>query len=198
MLLPIYLYVKITRRHDTAAMPKPPASPPAQDAAAGRDVVDQLLHDWRRERPELDVSAMAVVGRIAHLGRLLEADVNQGLREAGIRYSDLDVLATLRRGGAPYRLSPTELRKSVLLTSGAMTACLNRLEARGLIARHADDSDRRSLAATLTAKGVKLIDRAIVERFERAERSVAGLGPGERAELARLLRKLRLHMGPTA
>lgn len=155
------------------------------------DVVDQLLHDWRRERPELDASAMAVVGRILHLGRLLEAGAGERLRAAGINYTDLDVLATLRRSGAPYRLTPTALRMSVLLTSGAMTACLNRLEARGLVARIAEGDDRRSLAAMLTPQGRKLIDKAIVARFEQAEEALAGLNARERAELAKLLRKLR-------
>lgn len=165
-------------------------------SSADADVVDQLLRDWRRERPELDASAMAVVGRILHLGRLLEASASESLRQADIHYTDLDVLATLRRSGAPYRLTPTALRKSVLLTSGAMTACLNRLEARGLIVRSPEDSDRRSLAAALTAKGVRLTDKAIVARFEQAEQAVAGLSATERAQLARLLRKLRLQMRP--
>jgi DNA-binding MarR family transcriptional regulator len=166
----------------------------SSSVGAERDVVEQLLQDWRRERPELDASAMAVVGRILHLGRLLEAGANERLRAAGISYTDLDVLATLRRSGAPYRLTPTALRKSVLLTSGAMTACLNRLEARGLLVRIAEDGDRRSLAAALTAAGIRLIDKAIVTRFEQAEEAVAGLSAAERAELARLLRKLRLQM----
>ncbi len=155
------------------------------------DVVDQLLDDWRRERPELDAAAMAVVGRILHLGRLLEAAANERLRGTGIHYTDLDVLATLRRSGRPYRLTPTELRKSVLLTSGAMTACLNRLERRGLVSRSASDGDRRSLAAALSARGLALVDKAIVARFEQATQAVATLGAGERTELARLLRKLR-------
>lgn len=175
------------------AQPQPdPADESHQVAARDGDVVDQLLHDWRRERPDLDASAMAVVGRVLHLGRLFEADLNRSLRDVGILYSDLDVLATLRRSGAPFRLTPTQLRQSVLLTSGAMTACLNRLEARGLVARSYDASDRRSLAAELTAAGVHLIDRAIGERFAHAERSLDPLDAGERAELARLLRKLRL------
>jgi len=164
---------------------KPPTS------RADHDVVDQLLHDWRRERPELDASAMAVVGRILHLGRLLEAGAGERLRAAGINYTDLDVLATLRRSGVPYRLTPTALRKSVLLTSGAMTACLNRLEARGLIARNAEGDDRRSLAAALTPQGRKLIDKAIVARFEQASEALSGLSERERTQLAKLLRKLR-------
>lgn len=166
----------------------------AKKQSTDADVVDELLRDWRRERPELDASAMAVVGRILNLGRLLEADASNSLKPIGISYTDLDVLATLRRSGAPYRLTPTALRKSVLLTSGAMTACLNRLEARGLVVRSAQDSDRRSLTAALTAKGVRLIDKAIVPRFQEAERAVAGLSPREREELARLLRKMRTQM----
>lgn len=167
---------------------------PTKSGSPDHDVVDQLLSDWRRERPELDASAMAVVGRILHLGQLLEARASERLREAGINYTDLDVLATLRRSGAPYRLTPTALRKSVLLTSGAMTACLNRLEGRGLIVRRAEDGDRRSLAAELTTEGLRLIDKAIVVRFEQAEEAVSGLTANERANLARLLRKLRTRL----
>ena len=104
------------------------------------------------------------------------------------------MLATLRRSGAPYRLSPTALRRSVLLTSGAMTACLNRLEQRGLIRRSPDAADRRSLMATLTAEGVRLIDDAIAAHFAEADRMIVGLAPTERTELARLLRKVRLQL----
>jgi len=162
--------------------------------AVEEDVVDQLLRDWARERPDLDVSAMAVVGRLLHLGGLLQTRAGERLREYGIGYTELDVLATLRRSGVPYRLSPTALRKSVLLTSGAMTACLNRLEQRGLIERIPDDADRRSLVATLTDQGVTLIDAAIASHFGGAEQAVGGLDRDERTELARLLRKLRLQL----
>lgn len=165
-----------------------------ESASSEHDVVDLLLQDWRRERPDLDASAMAVVGRILHLGRLLETDASERLRESGISYTELDVLATLRRSGTPYRLTPTTLRKSVLLTSGAMTACLNRLEARGLIVRNPEAGDRRSLAAALTAKGIKLVDQAIGARFEQATRAISGLSTAERASLAQLLRKLRLQL----
>jgi len=161
---------------------------------ADEDVVDQLLRDWGRERPDLDVSAMAVVGRLLHLGALLQARAGERLREHGIGYTEFDVLATLRRSGAPYRLSPTTLRKSVLLTSGAMTACLNRLEQRGLISRSPGDTDRRSLLASLTARGVKLIDDAVGPHFSAAARAVSGLDGDERAEFARMLRVFRLQL----
>jgi DNA-binding MarR family transcriptional regulator len=188
---PKYLYVKILHIKYDCRMPTKSAR---GAAPVEHDVVDLLLLDWRRERPDLDASAMAVVGRILHLGRLLETGAGEYLHESGISYTELDVLATLRRSGAPYRLTPTTLRKSVLLTSGAMTACLNRLETRGLIVRNLEASDRRSLAAALTARGIKLIDQAIGVRFRQANQVVSGLSAAERTELARLLRKLRLQL----
>ncbi|HEX5756516.1 MAG TPA: MarR family transcriptional regulator [Arenimonas sp.] len=154
------------------------------------DKIDRLLADWRSERPELDCSAMQVVGRVLSLGRQLEARAGAALKPLGLHYTDLDVLATLRRRGRPFRLTPTELRDSVLLTSGAMTACLDRLERGGLITRVANPADRRSTAAELTTAGRKLIDKAIVVRFAEASDAVAALSPSERTQLARLLKKL--------
>jgi DNA-binding MarR family transcriptional regulator len=167
----------------------------ARSRPAKHDVIDALLEDWGRERPELDVTGMAVVGRILHLGRLLEGQANDELRPYSVSHTELDVLATLRRSGKPYRLSPTVLRQSVLLTSGAMTACLNRLEARGLIKRSPVDDDRRSLTAYLTPRGLDLIDQAIAARFEQARNALAGLSSTECMRLAALLRKLRLQLG---
>jgi DNA-binding MarR family transcriptional regulator len=157
---------------------------------SGDDLVDSLLREWRRERPDLDAAPMAVVGRVLHIGRLLEARANERLKGTGLKYTDLDVLATLRRSGAPYRLTPTALRRSVLITSGAMTACLNRLEDLGLLSRSPEESDRRSLMATLTTKGLKLVDKAIAIRFTEAGDAISALSPAERTSLSHLLRKL--------
>ena len=154
------------------------------------DRIDRLLFEWQAQRPELDAQAMAVVGRLLNIGRQLEARANAALRPLGLHYTDLDVLATLRRGGKPYRRTPTELRDSVLITSGAMTACLDRLERNGLIVRVADPSDRRSSAAELTTEGRKLIDKAIAVRFREAGEALAVLSEAERARLAALLKKL--------
>lgn len=154
------------------------------------DNVEHLLADWRRERPDLDVEPMAIVGRVLNLGHRLEARANTALKSLGLHYTDLDVLATLRRSGKPYRLTPTQLRESVLITSGAMTACLDRLEANGLIVRRDNPDDRRSRAAGLTPAGTKLIDKAIVTRFGEAADAVASLSARERGSLAGLLQKL--------
>ncbi|MGH8078102.1 MAG: MarR family winged helix-turn-helix transcriptional regulator [Lysobacter sp.] len=161
-----------------------------QERTNRKDKVEELLADWRRERPELDAQPMAIVGRVLSLGRRLEARANRALKSLGLHYTDLDVLATLRRNGKPYRLTPTELRDSVLITSGAMTACLDRLEKAGLIARLDNLDDRRSTSAGLTAAGRALIDRAIVIRFAEAAEAVSGLSARERTTLAGLLKKL--------
>jgi len=161
-----------------------------EDQDGEGDRIDRLLSEWQAERPELDAAAMAVVGRLLSIGRQLEGRANAALKPLGLHYTDLDVLATLRRGGRPYRRTPTELRNAVLITSGAMTACLDRLEGNGLIARVADPQDRRSSAAELTTAGRKLIDKAIAVRFREAADAVASLSEGERTRLAALLKKL--------
>jgi DNA-binding MarR family transcriptional regulator len=163
---------------------------PGRRTVDQNDLVDQLLSEWRRERPDLDASSLAVVGRVLHLGRLLEISATENLRHTGVSYTEFDVLATLRRSGRPYRLSPTELRHSVLLTSGAMTACLDRLERRKLLVRTADPHDRRSLYAGLTKRGVELIDEIAPIRFADASKAVARLSVDERSKLATLLRRL--------
>ena len=148
------------------------------------------MADWGRERPDLDPGAMAVVGRILHLGRRLEGRVVSALAPFDLDYSELDVLATLRRSGAPFRLAPSDLARSVLITSGAMTACLNRLEARELVTRERDTHDRRRLWVLLTETGRELVDRAIGERFLEAEEALSGMSVRDRNDLARLLAAL--------
>lgn len=154
------------------------------------DRVDALIADWKREDPSLRADAMRVVGRIIRLGRAYQDDVSVLLRPHGLSYSDFDVIATLRRCGQPYMLTPTQLQQSVLLTSGAMTACLRRLELRGLISRSADAEDRRRSAAKLTRKGQGLVEKLIAHRFALAERSLADLNARQIEALTTLLRQV--------
>ena len=157
-----------------------------------KDVLDKLIEDWNRQRPELDASAMGVVGRVLQLSRRLQARAGRALKKFGIHYTDLNVLATLRRSGEPFRLTPTDLRRSVLISSGAMSAVLNRLDRAGLLERVPEPSDRRMRAVQLTPKGKELHDLAIAVRFAEAEMSLAGMSQEERDALANLLRKLTL------
>ncbi|UII74515.1 MarR family transcriptional regulator [Flagellimonas sp. HMM57] len=154
------------------------------------DLLDELIIDWERERPDLDASAMNVVGRILFLGKKIEKQTSLALQEYGIYYTDLDVLATLRRAGEPYQLSPTQLRKSVLITSGAMTALLDRLEKMELLYRLPDPKDGRVSLAVLSNQGRKIIDKAIAVRFKAAESNLLNLNKSERKQLAELLKKI--------
>ncbi|QNA83393.1 MarR family transcriptional regulator [Sphingomonas sp. So64.6b] len=159
-------------------------------AAPPPDLIDRLIDDWKRERPNTEPDAMHVVGRIIRLAHIYEEDVSRMLHDHGLAYSDFDVIATLRRSGAPHELMPTQLQKSVLLSSGAMTACLRRLESAGLISREAGQQDRRRLSAKLTTKGFDLVEKLIDQRFDIARKSVTGLSATQFATVTNLLRKL--------
>ena len=161
-------------------------------AGEDKDLIDNLVTDWKKERPDLDASGMLVVGRILKLGKMLEKRMDEVLKDSPICYSDLDVLATLRRSGKPFELSPKELMQSVLITSGAMTALLNRLEKQKLIYRKIDKKDTRIKRAGLTKKGIKIIDKAIEDRFEDAQETVNHLTKKEKEVLAKLLKKMTL------
>ena len=154
------------------------------------DLIDSLISDWKEERPELDTSAMEVVGRILNLSKILEKRASNSLAIYNIHYTDFDVLATIRRSGKPYELTPSQLIKSVLITSGAMTALLNRLTNLKLIYRSPDPKDGRIKLVGLTQKGFKLIDNAIETRFIEASNSIKTLNKTENKELSILLKKL--------
>ncbi len=124
------------------------------------------------------------------LGKLLERRVTRALVPLDLSLWAFDVLATLRRQGAPYRLTPTELSRATMLTSGAMTNRLDRLEAKALVRREADPSDRRGVHVVLTERGVKLVDQAIEVRFAEAQSAAAKLSAGDRPALESLLRHL--------
>ena len=155
-----------------------------------KDIIDTLITDWKLERPELDTEAMNIVGRIIILGKILEKRASHTLKKNGIHYTDLDVLATIRRSGPPYKLTPKQLIKSVLITSGAMTALLDRLTKLGLIYREADLKDKRVKFAGLTEKGIQVIDEAIEIRFKDANLSIEVLDKEEYLNMSDLLRKL--------
>lgn len=154
------------------------------------DLIDRLITEWGNVAPHLDTSGMEVVGRLLMLGKILERTANKALQNTDIIYTDLDVLATLRRSGEPYQLTPKQLMQSVLITSGAMTALLGRLTKMSLIERVSVPNDGRSKAAKLTPKGITVIDEAIKLRFDEAKNVANLLNKTEQKQLARLLKKL--------
>ena len=155
-----------------------------------RDLFDQIHERWKRERPEADTTGFEAIGRILLLAKHLHNSVAGRLGTLDVDLWAFDVLATLWQQGPPYHLSPTELCKSAMLSSGAMTNRLDRLEGAGLVARQPDPGDRRGLIIELTPKGKSLVDQAISLRLEEANEAVSSLDDSDRQELIRLLRIL--------
>lgn len=162
------------------------------------DAVDRVLTQWHHERPDLDVSAMGVIGRISRAGALLDRRIAKTLADYDLHPGEFDLLATLRRSGAPHRLTVGQLLKSTMVTSGAVTHRLNRLADKQLVARDLDPDNRRSVIVTLTAKGLDLIDQALPAHVDNEQRQLACLTKQKQAALAELLRELLLGLGDSA
>ena len=139
---------------------------------------------------DLDTDVMAEVARLLVIARLLGRSLEATATEFGVHPSEGDVLFTLRRAGAPHRLSPKQLSAALLVTSGTMTNRLDRLEARGLVRRLPDPDDRRGLLVELRDEGRQLADRAVAVHVARDEQLMSGLTRRERDQLTRLGRKL--------
>jgi DNA-binding MarR family transcriptional regulator len=154
------------------------------------DPIDRIIAQWQQERPDLDPTPMGTVGRILRLSTHLRERVEAALKPFELSLWQFDVLATLRRNGPPFRMSPKELMTDVMLSSGAMTNRLDRLEASGYIVRLPDPNDRRGVQIELTEQGRALVDQAIAARFSEATEVAAILDTKERTELEAALRKL--------
>ncbi|KRD73017.1 MarR family transcriptional regulator [Ensifer sp. ENS10] len=153
------------------------------------DRVDRILAQWHRERPDLDVSAMGLLGRLSRVSTHIAREIEKSFSERGLSASSFDVLATLRRSGAPYRLSPGELLDTTMVSSGTMTNRIDQLEKAGLVERIANPEDRRSVIIALTDEGLRRVDEAATAHVANQHRVVSELSPEERATLDGLLRK---------
>jgi DNA-binding MarR family transcriptional regulator len=131
-----------------------------------------------------------VLQRITRLSLLLQESFAVVFAGHGLTWGEYLVLAALRRAGPPYRMNPTALYGSVMLSSGGMTKRLDRLEQAGLVERLPDPADRRGRLVALTDRGRKLVDAAVVDHLANEERLLAALSPSERGVVSDLLRKL--------
>jgi len=161
-----------------------------QDICQSGDAVDTIVEQWRRERPELDPSAKHITGRIVRLASLFQQSYGDAFAAVGLQNGDYGVLAALRRAGRPFQLTPTDLARQRMMTSGGMTAAIDRLERQGLVARLPNPSDRRGNLVELTDEGRRIIDEAMNLHTDVEHQLVGALDEGERAALATLLRKL--------
>jgi DNA-binding MarR family transcriptional regulator len=151
------------------------------------DHVARIQRAWARERPDVDVRPQGVIGRLHRLANHLTEQLCVVYRRYGLSEGEFDVLATLRRAGKPYERAPGELAAFTMVTTGAMTKRLDRLERDGLVTRRASAGDRRGRVVALTPAGRKLIDRAFTEHMRNEHRLLEGLAPEDAAELERIL-----------
>ncbi|MBU4464944.1 MAG: MarR family transcriptional regulator [Actinobacteria bacterium] len=152
------------------------------------DHVDHIQEQWQRERPDVDVSPQAVFGRLHRLADRLRDELTSVYRQFGLGEGEFDVLAALRREGEPFELAPGELAKHTMVTTGAVTKRLDRLERDGLVQRRESDSDGRGRVVALTPAGRRRIDDAFTAHMRNEQRLLEGLPAGDRVDLERLLR----------
>ena len=165
------------------------------EASPAFDLVGRGMAQWRRQRPDIDCSGKAVVGRILYLQETILRAVNAALATHGVRYADYAVLATLRVAGEPYRMSPSRLQATMLFTSGGVSNLLRRVEKKGYVRRLADPADGRGILVELTEKGFALAEAAMADHAAVERRLCAMMNADEQDELAGLLSRMILLNG---
>jgi len=153
------------------------------DKSPAIDAVDRILAQWQRERPDLDCSPMGPIGRLKRCAMLLEPQVEVAFTRHDLVRWEFDMLATLRRAGEPFMLSPTQLFSTLMITSGTMTHRLKALEKRGFICRLPNPEDARSMLVALTPEGRELIDKAVESHVENERQLLSGLSAAQRLQL---------------
>ncbi|MFC8382848.1 MarR family winged helix-turn-helix transcriptional regulator [Nocardia sp. NPDC057272] len=154
------------------------------------DVVDVITEQWQRERPELELEAMAVFGRLGRLMTIATARIESVFTAHGLQRGEFDVLAALRRSGSPFELNPSVLADTLMLSRAGMTGRIDRLEVAGLVRRIADREDRRAVRVALTGQGRALVDTVVVAHTENETAMLSVLTPADRAALDRISRTL--------
>lgn len=154
------------------------------------DPVDGIIDQWNRERPDVDVSGMAVIARVSRLDKLVRPNLNAVFAKHELEAWEFDVLATLVRNGEPHQLTPGQLLDSMMITSGSMTNRIDRLEARGLVERGKSPSDGRQVLVTLTTTGKRKLDAALVDHAGNELAIIERIEPAQRQQLTDLLRSL--------
>jgi len=149
--------------------------------------IETILNQWRRERPDLDVGPMGLTGRLKRIARRLEREMEQAFAAHDLNLASFDVLATLRRSGAPYRLSPTDLMANTMVTSGTMTHRVDQLVRARHVDRIKNPDDGRSVLIALTDQGLRVIDAAVTDHVANLARLTSGLTESEAKRLGRLL-----------
>jgi DNA-binding MarR family transcriptional regulator len=151
------------------------------------DHVARIQAEWARERPDLDVTPQGVIGRLHRLAAVLTEELASVYRKHGLSEGEFDVLAALRRAGAPFERAPGELAQFTMVTTGAMTKRLDRLVEAGFVTRRMSEMDGRARVVALTAEGQAVIDRAFTEHMANEHRLLGGLSSQQSQDLELLL-----------
>ncbi|GAA2601024.1 MarR family transcriptional regulator [Actinomadura fulvescens] len=162
------------------------------------DAVAGVIEQWRRERPDVDVSPLAVVARVMRLSRLWDKEIKDFLAQHDLEPGEFDMLSTLRRSGEPYELTAGAFLKASLVTTGAVTLRVDRMDAKGLVTRVRDEGDRRSVKIRLTPRGLEVIDRVLPLHLESEARLLEALDEAETVGLASMLSRLLTSYGDTS
>lgn len=162
-----------------------------------RDVVDRIVGEWAQVQPELDVSPVEVVGRVSRLSRIIDQRLAENFAEHGIENWMYDVMATLRRIGPPHELSAGDLVRQTMVTTGAMTNRIDRLEARGYVVRVPSVVDRRSVTVRITPEGIDKVDEVAVTHYQLENSLLEALSPSQQENTQRSLRTLLIALGDT-
>lgn len=152
------------------------------------DRIDKITKQWQRERPDLDISPMGLIGRLGNITLHLSREMEKVFSQFGLNTSSFDVLATLRRAGDPYTLSPGEMLSTLMVTSGTMTNRIDQLEKAGWVIRKVNPEDGRGFLVSLTPEGLTLINQVIEAHVANQKRLVAGLSEQEQQALNQLLK----------
>lgn len=153
------------------------------------DKVDKIIEQWNKQRPDLDVSAMSLLGRFKRITQHLNSETTKTFSEHGLNPASFDVLATLLRSGPPHALSPNDLIASMMVTSGTMTNRIDQLSKAGLVERIQNPNDGRSFIISLSKKGLLIIDAAVTAHVATQERLTSNLSQDDQQQLNTLLKK---------
>jgi DNA-binding MarR family transcriptional regulator len=156
------------------------------------DAVDIIVDQWDKQRPDLDVSGMTVIGRLSRIAKILDRRLADNFALYKLQAWEFDVLATLRRAGPPFCLTPGALVKATMVTSGAITNRIDRLVSRGLVYRSTDPDNRRSVLISLAPLGLGMIDEAVEAHVEFENQLLEGINGKQKMQLVELLRALLL------
>jgi DNA-binding MarR family transcriptional regulator len=166
------------------------------DRNSADDDIETSLEKWHRARPDLDLRAKAVTSRITQLAAEFDKIIREELIKIGLTLGEFPVIGALRRSGAPFELPPSALARDIALTSGGMTAAIDKVERKGLVTRAPNPHDRRGSLVRLTDEGIRVIDEAMTRYTDVELALVKGIGPAERDQLSDLLRLVLVGFDP--